>query len=289
MTRLLILGVLGVLTLLAGCASISPASRWQYAEQLAQQAGWQKLRIPTEKFVLSAYLKQPQAQADTLTIYIEGDGLAWLTPSQASSDPTPRNPVGLQLALRHPQHLQAQGNAAAYLARPCQYVAAEDARNCRQAYWTDRRFSAEVIEASDQAISVLKQRIGAGKLVLVGYSGGGAVAALVAARRNDVLQLITVAGNLDHRAWTAQHQVPPLEGSLNPADAWRALVNLPQRHFVGARDEVVSRAVVEAYAVRFPVQQRPKIIVMPDFDHVCCWVERWSEISLGSAHTFSEK
>jgi len=270
--RLLILIVLGVLASLAGCASISPESRWQHAEQLAQQAGWKKLRIPTEKFVLSAYLKKAQAQADTLTIYIEGDGFAWVTSSQASFDPTPRNPVGLQLALRHPR------GVAAYLARPCQYVATEDARNCRQAYWTDRRFAAEVIEASDQAISVLKQRIGASKLVLVGYSGGGAVAALVAARRNDVVQLITVAGNLDHRAWTAQHQVPPLEGSLNPADAWRALVNLPQRHFVGARDEVVSRMVVEAYAARFPAQQRPKIIVMPDFNHVCCWVEQWPEL-----------
>ena len=191
--------ILVVLASLAGCAGISPESRWRHAEQLAQQAGWQKLRIPAEKFVLSAYVKKAQTQADTLTIYIEGDGFAWVSSSQASSDPTPRNPVGLQLALRHPQ---APGNAAGYLARPCQYVEPEDARNCRQAYWTDRRFATEVIEASDQAIGVLKQRVGASRLVLVGYSGGGAVAALVAARRDDVVQLITVAGNLDHRAWT---------------------------------------------------------------------------------------
>ena len=275
--RVVILFV-GTLVLLAGCASISPESRWQHAEQLAQQAGWQKLRIPTEKFVLSAYVRKAQTPADTLAIYIEGDGLAWLTPSLASSDPTPRNPVGLQLALRHPP---AAGNAAGYLARPCQYVAAEDARNCRQAYWTDRRFATEVIEASDQAISVLKQRVGASRLVLIGYSGGGAVAALVAARRNDVVQLITLAGNLDHRVWTAQHRVSPLAGSLNPADAWQALVNLPQRHFVGGRDEIVSQTVVEAYAARFPVQQRPSVRVIADFDHVCCWVEQWPEILLG--------
>lgn len=269
--RLVIL-FLGALVLLAGCVNLSPESRWQHAEQLAKKADWRKLRIPTDKFVFSAYVKKSQVQADILTIYIEGDGLAWLTPSQASTDPTPRNPVGLQLALRHPR------GEVAYLARPCQYVAAEDARNCRQGYWTDQRFAAEVITASNQAISMLKQRVGASKLVLVGYSGGGAVAALVAARRKDVAQLITVAGNLDHRAWTTQHQVPPLTGSLNPADAWQALVSLPQRHFVGARDMVVSSAVVEAYASRFPAPQRPLIIAIPDFDHVCCWVEQWPEI-----------
>jgi len=264
------------LAALAGCANLSPQSRWQHAAQLAEKAGWQKLRLPTAHFVLSAYVPKPVAkssqQQDVLTVYIEGDGFAWISSSQASSDPTPRNPVALELALRHPQ------GAAAYLARPCQYVEAHDARNCLPAYWTERRFAAEVIEASNEAISALKQRSGASKLVLVGYSGGGAVAALVAARRSDVVQLITVAGNLDHRAWTQYHQVPPLTGSLNPADEWQALQSVPQRHFAGGRDEIVSRAVVDAYAARFPASRRPKVITVPGFDHVCCWVEQWGEL-----------
>lgn len=270
------ISLLIVLAAVAGCASISPQSRWQYAAQLADKAGWQKLRLSTEHFVLSAYVPKLAPKSippqDVLTVYIEGDGLAWITSSQASSDPTPRHPLGLELALRHPR------GAAAYLARPCQYVDAEDKRDCRAAYWTERRFAAEVIEASDQAIGALKQGAGANKLVLVGYSGGGAVAALVAARRNDVIQLVTVAGNLDPLAWTEAHRVPPLTGSLNPADEWRALLNLPQRHFVGARDEIVSKAVVESYAARFPASQRPKVIIVPGFDHVCCWVEKWGEL-----------
>ncbi len=259
---------------LAGCVDFSPQVRWQHADQLADKAGWQKLRIPTDKFVLSAYVPKNRAKADTLTVYIEGDGLAWLSPSQASDDPTPRNPIGLELALRDPQ------GAAAYLARPCQYVEANDTKNCRQFYWTNGRFAPEVIEASDQAISVLKQRVGAINLVLVGYSGGGAVAALVAAHRKDVVRLVTIAGNLDHRAWTAQYHVPPLDGSLNPADEWRALLHIPQKHFVGERDEVVSRHVADSYASRFPSDQRPEIVTVPNFDHVCCWVEKWNSIWL---------
>lgn len=261
-----------VLLALGGCADLAPQVRWQHADRLASQAGWQKLRIPTDTFVLSAYVPGTQTTGDTLTIYIEGDGLAWLSNTQPSSDPTPRNPIGLELALRHPK------GAAAYLARPCQYVTADDTTNCRQHYWTGGRFAPEVIKASSQAIDVLMHRIGAHRLVLVGYSGGGAVATLVAARRGDVVQLVTIAGNLDHRAWTDMHHVQALKGSLNPADAWESLITLPQRHLIGGRDEVVSRDVAESYVSRFPVDHKPSLITIPDFDHVCCWVERWPSI-----------
>lgn len=257
---------------LAGCADLSPQSRWQHADQLANKANWQKLRIPTAPFILSAYVPRENVQSDTLTVYIEGDGLAWLDRSTPSADPTPRNPVALQLALRHPH------GAAAYLARPCQYVEEENTANCNPRYWTGGRFAPEVIKASDQAISVLKRHAGASRLVLVGYSGGGAVAALVAARRNDVMELVTVAGNLDHREWTHLHRVPALEQSLNPADEWQVLAHIPQRHFIGERDEVVSRAVTDAYAAYFPLSQRPEIITIPEFDHVCCWIEQWDSI-----------
>lgn len=269
------LPLLGLVLGLSACVNLSPQIRWQHADQLAAQAGWQKLRIPTAEFILAAYAPKTNLASDTLTVYIEGDGLAWLSASHVSDDPTPRNPIGLELALRQPQA------AAAYLARPCQYVADADARNCRTAFWTSARFAPEVIAASDQAISQLKQRVKASRLVLVGYSGGGAVAALVAARRKDVVQLITVAGNLDHRAWTALHQVPPLDGSLNPADAWQALAHIPQWHFVGARDVVVSQAIANAYATRFPAQLQPSIIVVPAFTHACCWVEQWPTLIRG--------
>ena len=266
------LGLWLVLFALAACAHITPQQRRQYADTLAAAHGWQPVRLPAEKFVLAAYVPQAMSRVDVLTVYIEGDGLAWLSRSQASDDPTPRNPVGLELALRHPR------GAAVYLARPCQYVEPGDARNCRQAYWTNRRFAPEVVEASDLAISALKQHFGANKLVLVGYSGGGTVAALVAARRNDVTRLVTVAGNLDHVLWTQLHHVAPLTGSLNPADVWQSLVNTPQVHFVGGNDRIVSQEISESYVARFPADQRPPLRVIEGFDHDCCWVEQWSQL-----------
>lgn len=258
-----------VLLLLTSCANIAPELRENNAKTLTANQGWQKLRLPTPGFVLTAYVPDTIPTSNTLTVYIEGDGLAWLTSSIASDNPTPRKPLALELALRHTD------GAVAYLARPCQFTAQADWGSCKQAYWTSHRFAPEVIASSSTAIDALKQRFGASKLVLVGYSGGGAVAALVAARRQDVVRLVTVAGNLDPVTWTQMHRVRMLNGSLNPADEWENLRNIPQLHLVGGNDKNVSIEVAEAFASRFPADQRPIIRVVPRADHGCCWVEHW--------------
>ena len=234
---------------------------------------WQKLRLPSGKLVLTAYVPEQQKTSKILTIYIEGDGLAWLNRAVPSDDPTPNKALGLELALRHPD------NAVAYLARPCQNVDPADWSQCREEFWTRRRFSPEVVEASAHAIDTLKTRTGAEKIILVGYSWGGAIAALVAANRRDVVQLITVAGNLDTAAWTALHRVEALTGSLNPADFWEKLQKIPQFHFVGGKDRIVPLAITESYLSRFPSGAKPESRLIPGFDHVCCWVEDWPELT----------
>ena len=256
--------------LLAACAGVPGSmTRLQHANDLAAAAGWKRLDLDAGPFRLAAWMPATPVQDAVLTVYMEGDGLAWITRTVVSPDPTPIQPTALQLALRHPQ------GAAAYLARPCQYVTGADARNCAPAYWTDKRFAPEVVAAAMVAVDQLKAQTGASRLVLVGFSGGGAVAALVAARRNDVDMLITVAGNLDHKAWTDHHHVPPLAGSLNAADAWQALAGLPQRHFIGGADTIVNRATIAPYIARFPPGQRPQVTVIDGYDHQCCWARDW--------------
>jgi pimeloyl-ACP methyl ester carboxylesterase len=231
------------------------------------QAGW----VDVGAIRLSTAAPRAPPVGDVLTVYIEGDGYAWRSPSTPSDDPTPIDPVALGLALAQP------GGRAAWIARPCQYANAA-ATGCDPALWTDGRFSAPAVDAVTHAVDVVKQAADARRVVLVGYSGGAAIAALVAARRDDVVALVTVAGNLDHRAWTAHHRVRPLRTSLDPLDALPALAAIRQWHFVGGRDRVVPPMLVESFAARLRGSARPVVIVEPDFDHRCCWVRDWPQL-----------
>lgn len=264
---------------LAACASAGWQARQHFMEVRAAEAGWQRLALPADRFVLTAFVPADTTPARTLTVYIEGDGLAWLTPRQPSDNPTPREPVALDLALRH------AGSAVAYLSRPCQGVNPEDWGPCGTAYWTSRRYASEVIDASASAIDALMRRRQAERLVLVGFSGGASVAALVASRRKDVAALITVAGNLDTAAWTTHHQVSPLSGSLNPADFVDRLQEIPQRHLVGAADRVVPPRLLQDFAQRFPAARRPEVRIVPGFDHQCCWAQAWPRLYAAEIQT----
>lgn len=252
------LTALWLLTLiLAGCLGPGLSERRAASARIATDAGWRPLKLDGGPFVLTAFAPVTLGRANALTLYIEGDGLAWVGTTTPSFDPTPLDPLALRLA------------------RPCQYVAETDWRSCARKYWTNHRFSPEVIEASNQALEQLKRKFGAQRLILVGYSGGAAVAALLAARRDDVERLITVAGNLDHRTWTALEQLSPLSGSLNPADEWRRLMPVEQWHFVGAQDQSAPLAVADAYRKRFPPNALPRLRILEGFDHRCCWVGAW--------------
>jgi len=268
--------IIVLLMSLVGCTTLPTAQhRLQHAESLAASRAWTATRLKAGRFDMLAFIPDVSSPLNgRLTVYIEGDGLAWLSGSTPSDDPTPRNPVALRLALAQPD------GSAAYLARPCQYVDAKPSE-CPQRYWTTARFSPDVIDSTNQAIDELKRRFGASRIELVGYSGGGAVAMLAAARRSDVARIITVAGNLDHRAWTIHHRLDPLSDSLNPADVAERVAALPQIHYVGGKDNVITRDLALQWARGISGPQGANLHFITGFDHACCWVEKWPELYPG--------
>lgn len=272
--------LLALLSLLQGCAAPSPAERAAAAERLAAAHGWLSLQLAGGPFDLQAFVPAvgggPPPQR--LTVYIEGDGLAWLDASTPSLAPTPGDPVALRLAMAH------AGGPAAYLGRPCQYTQGAALRHCHPRYWTSHRFAPEVMDAMDRAVQQLQHRSGATELVLVGYSGGAAVAAHLAARRSDVAAWVTVAGTLDTDAWTRTLGLSPLHGSLNPVRVAAALSRIPQWHFTGSDDRVVPPRLLHGF---LQAQARggsrdavaPTVQRMDGFDHVCCWAREWPRLS----------
>ena len=105
---------------LAGCATglvrdTAPAleDRHAAAARIAQTADLEPSVLALSPFAIQSYRR---GAGEDVTIYIEGDGFAWVSRRQPSTNPTPVNPLALRLAATDPSP------AVAYLARPCQYV-----------------------------------------------------------------------------------------------------------------------------------------------------------------------
>src|SRR6185437_2718936 len=136
-------------------------------------------------------------------------------------------------------------------------------RGCRSAEWLDRRYAREVLDSVGDALDDLERESGTHHLVLVGYSGGGALAVLLAARRSDVTRIVTVAADLDLAYWVRRDSLSPLTGSLDPADAAPRVKDIPQVHFAGSEDRVVGADVARAYLARLPPGARARLIEVP--------------------------
>lgn len=207
-----------------------------------------------------------------ILVFIEGDGRAWSSRSVRAANPSPTKPVAAQLA-----NLTAGSNAALYLARPCQFFDDQvlaGLKQCKPKLWTDERYNAETIallsEVLDEALGPRSQ-----PLVLVGYSGGGVIAAVLAAQRDDVVGLITVAANLSVDTWTVHHRVSPLRSASLPTDYAAQLGEIPQYHLLGIQDTVVPKIVHDAYLAALIDLTRVKTVYVDGYDHSCCWPESW--------------
>ncbi len=252
--------------MLCACAGNNTNSRTE--TKILQTQGFKQLYFPTSTFTLFALLRPAKMGNTTMHVYIEGDGKAWITRSKPSNDPTPIEPTLLEVA-------QNDNSAASilYLARPGQYVQGSNARMSYQKYWTSHRLAPEVIDSLNEAIDMAKKQSGAQDVVLVGYSGGGAAAVLLAAKRNDVRFLGTLAANLDIDAWTKYHKVSPLSGSQNPIHFASKVKHIPQRHMSSSGDSIVPPAISLEFCKR--IHQLDSCEQVSGVSHTGNWESVW--------------
>jgi hypothetical protein len=255
---------------LAGCTSNA-----RRIEELAGALGMTRSVVVAGGFRSPIFMRgAPGQQDETLAIFIEGDGVPWEGGREPSLDPATRDPIALELLAQTPL-------PAAYVARPCYHDMTGG--RCTPERWTMARYSDEVVSSMTEVVRTAALQAKARSLVLVGYSGGGVLAVLIAERLDNVSAVITVGANLDTDAWTRYHDYLPLSGSLNPASS-RTEHRWPETHLYGARDKTVPPATTQAYFKRHPGAQRR---IVDANDHVCCWVEQWPqlwrEITAGAA------
>ncbi len=269
-----------VFFLLAGLAPLLALSacnmgvlemRDQVASRVARPAFMVERTIPANQFRLDAW-ERMNVRHEPATIYIEGDGVAWVSRQTPSLDPTPKNPVALHLAAMD------KSDNVGWLARPCQYKGWNGQGPCPMMYWTDARTAPEVISAYHAALDNIRAMYDIEGFHLVGYSGGAAVAALLAAQRTDILSLRTVAGNLDYGTFTTLHDVSPLSKSLDPVSVAPQLARLPQHHFIGGHDDVVPPAIYQAWARASGPSPCVAYTLIEENEHTAGWVEKWPEL-----------
>ena len=256
---------------LAGCATESYVfNRGAFCEDVAVRNGFTKELITTDRFTLLAYRRFVE-KGKPVVIYIEGDGLAWESRSRLSGDPTPKDPLVIELASIDP------APNVAYLARPGQYNLS-GASPCDPSYWSDKRYSEEVIASMNEAIEYLKKKSGAENINVVGYSGGAAIGMLIASRRGDIASLRTVAGNLDPDAVNRYHGVSALTRSLNPINAAMAISNICQRHFVGSEDKTIPAYIADSFVEREGDASHKRVTKVDGATHNTGWHEKWREL-----------
>ena len=247
---------------LTGCAS--PAQR---IDSLMRGKGFERSLVEGNGFEHLVYARAGLNMARRVHVYLEGDGLPWATPDRVSADPTPRYPLALHLMARDPA-------PSLLLGRPC-YYGVSDAGPCTPWLWTHGRYSEQVVGSMAAALRRLLSGNPGARIALLGYSGGGALAMLLAERLESVERVVTVAANLDIAAWTDLHGYSPLTGSLNPVERPILPVRIERIHLAGETDQRVPVRLVRDAAVNDPIAL---VRVVPGFDHRCCWEEQWPAI-----------
>ncbi len=240
---------------------------------------------PTNNAVNAGYADK------TLTVFIEGDGAPWENNGfSPPADPTPQKPIGLELAIQETkiqiqtnvQSPRTPGRAIAYLSRPCQFVKRHP---CRIDLWTDERFGDLAIQLISQAMVSLVRESNAGKLQIVGYSGGGVVAKLLEKRLDGLVCTVTLAAPLDLDAWTSRLRISPLRTTKFQASTQKSTRKVISSHYIGDHDKLVRLSDLGGYAVPSP---HNSVISLPGVSHNQGWLQHWSNIRSSSCLTTRE-
>jgi len=205
-------------------------------DRYAKANGFSKHEIMGTDFTHVVYLNRLRGQSHW-HVYIDGDGRPWRGRYVISPDPTTANPLMLRLMAK-------DASPSIYLGRPCYHGMVSESA-CQAWVWTHGRYSEAVVTSMAAALNELIQRQQIEELTLIGHSGGGTLAMLLAEHLQQTKMLVSIAGNMDINQWSLKHGYSHLSGSLNPVDRPMLPQSITQFHFMGMQDENVSLEPVQ--------------------------------------------
>jgi len=238
---------------------------YQKIDQQAEVLGFERLIAEGTVFRHVVYAPKRKTTGDTVHIYIDGDGVNWQWERFVKTDPTPGRALMLDL-------MGLDGGNALFIGRPC-YFGLELDDACTADYWTYARYSEKVVSSMVDVIFEVAGKYS--KVVLLGHSGGGALALLIAEQLPNVTAVVTVAGMIDTDAWTNHHGYSPLYRSINPATRAPLPRNIRQLHLLGGQDANIPPALSRPWIAKQP---RAQILEIPGNSHMCCWNKDWAGV-----------
>lgn len=272
--RFKFLSLFGLVLFLTACESVENNLEREVAKRVAMPAFMVERTIDTSLYDLNAWERMHTRDAPA-NIYIEGESV-YSTTGAGSTDPKLKNPVALTLASRD------KAKNVAYLNRPCSNVS----QNCSFYVLGKYRFAREVIDSYHQALDNIKGVYDISEFNLIGYSGGANIAAIIAAERDDVASLRTVAGNLNHTLLSDIQGREYLTNSLNAVDYAAKLADMPQHHFIAAGDALIPPALYHSFRHAMGPSQCVHYSIVQDVDHVRGWVNHWPNLLTKSVKCF---
>lgn len=244
--------------------TVSCAAPEARLKEEAEYLGFDRIIVQGTNFKHVVYTNKVKNKGNELHVYLDGDGTPWINNRWISEDPTTRNPLLFRL-------MSLDTEQAVYLGRPC-YHGFSDTPPCHPGLWTNERYSAVVIKTMAAALDHILKPLRTKRVILIGYSGGGTLALLLAEQVQNLQGIVTIAGNLDIEAWSSLHGYAPLIGSKNPAQQPPLNPALFQLHLAGGKDQNVPVSLIRPTAQH---QDSAQLLLMPEFDHTCCWEEIW--------------
>ncbi|MDR3423532.1 MAG: alpha/beta hydrolase [Alphaproteobacteria bacterium] len=254
----------GFIAALQGCAS-GPLND---ADAIANSASMQQQEITSGSFRLTIFSRIRDAN-QPITIYVDGDLRGWAPSADPGIDSTPDEYLELRLAALDP------ATNVVFIAHPCQFGIADPV--CYNDTWQNGRLAEQVVSSINHAIDYVTITFIHPQVNLVGYSGGGAIAAVLAARRQDVISLRTIAGNLDPNGNGRAHAADPQDEFVDPMLIAPRLAMLPQIHFVGDKDVFVPPFLTENFIKAIGPSYCVKVIQIPEATHRKGWEDAWAE------------
>jgi pimeloyl-ACP methyl ester carboxylesterase len=203
-----------------------------------------------------------------INVYIDGDVPGLAPVAAPGTDAKPDEAATLRLA-----ELDTSYNVV-FISRPCQFGI--DDPFCHIKPGESERYAEIFYRSVDRALDYVVSVVPHPHLNLIGYSGGGAMAAVLAARRHDVDSLRTIAGNLDPNGNGQTHAAEPRNDFIDPLELAPRLALLPQEHFVGGKDEFVTPKMAENFVQAMGPTYCARIIRIPGATHKTGWEEVWT-------------